>query len=204
MQPDAARQDLALIESILRKTQARVDPHLFHLVHWGAIVLIWFPLSNYLQNHDRMGWMLPLGIVALALGFSLSCGRELLLARRPRLPGDNTFVSHQLSLVTLFCVGGAMILSGVAPAFRLIEGENVPILWGLAYATMAYMTGVIYDKAFLVSGAVIFAASLVAIAVQSWCGYILGPAMGLGLILPGMRAEARVREMARETSLELE
>jgi hypothetical protein len=204
MQPEAARDELAVIQDVLQRTRARVDPHLFHCVHWGAIVLVWYPLANYFQDQEQFGWMLRLGIAAVALGFVLSAGREFALVRRPRLEGDDTFLSRQIGLVTLFCIGGTMVLSGMAPSFELIDGRNVPILWGLAYAALAYMIGVLYDRAFLISGTLIFAASLAAIVLQPWNGYILGPAMGLGMIVPGLRAEARVRVLARETPLELE
>ena len=81
----------------------------------------------------------------------------------------------------------------IAPAFGFIAGPEVPTLWGLVYAAMAFGIGVVYDRAFLVAAVVIFAGAVVAIAWPAGNGYVLGPTMGLGMIVPGWRAERRVR-----------
>jgi hypothetical protein len=205
MEPQDARRDLDHIEEVLRRTHARVDPHLFHAVHWGLLVLIMYPLQNYLQIRENYFGMITSGSAALVVGFALSCFRELRLARQPRLPAENTYVSRQLALVTLYCIGTGMILSVAAPALQFIDGPRVGILWGLVYATLAFMTGVIYERSFLVAGTAIFVGTLIAMAFQSVSGYILGPVMGLCMIIPGLRAEARVRLLTTEnTSLDLE
>jgi hypothetical protein len=83
------------------------------------------------------------------------------------------------------------VLSAVAPGFGLIEPSNVPLLWGLVYANIAFMSGVVYDREFLWSGVAIFLGAVLAMAYQSYNGYILGPFMSIGLIIPGLRAERR-------------
>ena len=79
------------------------------------------------------------------------------------------------------------------PATGFIDGRNVPTVWGIAYANTAFMIGVVYSKEYLVSGLVIFAGAILAIAMPLYNGYILGPFMGLGIMSPGVIAERRVR-----------
>jgi len=191
--PERARDDLRYLDDLVRRTQARLDPHAFHFVHWGAIVLVWYPIANALQRAERFAAMAALGAGALVLGFTLSAVREIRLTRRPRLAGADTVLSRRIGWIVAACISAGALLSGLAPAFGFVHGPNVPILWGLVYANLAFMTGVIYERDFLWSGVFIFAGVLLAIAFQDWNGYVLGPFMGLGMIVPGLRAERRVR-----------
>ena len=52
-----ATDDLDFLRRLLARSERRVDPHAFHFVHWGLIVLVWYPLSNALElADDRSGW----------------------------------------------------------------------------------------------------------------------------------------------------
>jgi hypothetical protein len=51
------------------------------------------------------------------------------------------------------------------------------------------------------SGVVIFVGCLIAMSVSEYGGYILGPFMGIGMIVPGLRAERRVRELQSESRI---
>ena len=62
----------------------------------------------------------------------------------------------------------------------------------------AFIVGIVYSAEYFWSAGAIFLAALAAMAFPEWNGYILGPVMGLGLFVPGLRAELRVRRMARE------
>ncbi|HZM00981.1 MAG TPA: hypothetical protein VFD43_12095, partial [Planctomycetota bacterium] len=135
------------------------------------------------------------GGTALGLGFLLSLFRELRLRRQPRLDAENTFVGQQVAWITAACLAAGFVLSAVAPAFGFVAGENVPIIWGLVYANLAAMVGIVYERDFLFSGLFIFAGVVAAICLQPWAGYVLGPIMGLGMIVPGLRAERRVRAL---------
>ena len=48
-----ASADLRFVDELVARARARIDPHAFHYVHWGWIVLLWFPLENWLHNHDQ-------------------------------------------------------------------------------------------------------------------------------------------------------
>ena len=193
-----AQDDLAFIRNVIARTDRRVDPHAFHYVHWGAIVLVWYPLSNAFAQQDRRDWVLYIGLAALALGMALSTVREIRLKKNPRLAGENTFVSQQLMLITFACIGAGIVLSAVSPNFTFIEGPQIPTLWGLVYANMAVMIGIVYRRAFLYAGLLIFAGAIAAIVLPDYNGLILGPLMGLGLIIPGVQAERRVRRLRAE------
>jgi len=198
MDPQQARGDLARIEEIVAQTRRQIDPHAFHFVHWGVIVLVWFPLGNLLQLRGGGAPLIALNVGAIVLGMAITIVREHLLQRHPRLAGENTFLTRQVVLIVYSLVIATMVLSAVTPATELIRGENVPILWGLAYAVIAFMTGVVYERDFLFRGVFIFAGCVLAMLFQEWNGLILGPFMGLGMIVPGLRAERRVRRLLEE------
>ncbi|MCI0650951.1 MAG: hypothetical protein L0Z55_03615 [Planctomycetes bacterium] len=192
---DSAARDLEYIRRMLERTQQRIDPHAFHFVHWGAIVLVWYPLMNYFEESGQLAWRLPVSIVAIALGTLLSFAREIRLSRAPRLAGENTYIGRQVGIIVAGCIGAGVVLSGFAPATGFVDGPEVPVIWGLVYSALAFMTGVVYTREFLVSGVVIFAGTLLAMAIQQYNGFILGPFMGLGMIIPGLVAERRVTKM---------
>ena len=54
MEPNTAAADLEYISSVIKRTQKRIDPHAFHFVLWGAIVLVCYPLLNYFQNTENL------------------------------------------------------------------------------------------------------------------------------------------------------
>ena len=55
-----------------------------------------------------------------------------------------------------------------------------------------------YSREYLVSAAVIFAGCIGAMFRPELSGLILGPCMGLGMIVPGVISERRVRRMMAE------
>jgi hypothetical protein len=191
----SAQRDLAFIREVVARAQRRIDPHAFHFVHWGAIVLVWYPAGNAAQQAGRLDLLALLGGLALLLGFGLSLVRELRLRRRPRLAAQEAFVARQVQQITFASIAAGILLSALGPASGVVEGPDVPIVWGLVYATMSYMTGVVYERDFRVAGVAIFAGTLLAMVFRERAGYILGPCMGLGMIVPGLRAERRVRRL---------
>ena len=193
--PGDPAADLRLIRDLVARAEQRVDPHAFHFVHWGAIVFVWFPAATLLERAGRLDLCAAVGAGALLLGILLSVLREKRLG--DRLPGEDLRLGDQVMWITIASVGAGIVLSVAAPALQFVEGRDVPILWGLVYANLAAMTGIVYRREFAWSGLAIFAASLVAMAWPAWSGVILGPVMGLGLMIPGWMAERRVRALAR-------
>ena len=55
------QDDVQFLRGLLARAQRRVDPHAFHCVHWGAIVLVWYPLVTWFQSR---GNGIAMGIVA--------------------------------------------------------------------------------------------------------------------------------------------
>lgn len=198
MERAEANRDLEFIRRVVERASLRIDAHGFHNVHWGIIVLVWYPLANVFERLGDPMWQIPLGIVAVALGSALSWWRETVLSRRPRLPGENVYLTGQVKTIVAGCIAAGVLLSFLMPATGFIAGRNVPVLWGLVYANLAFMTGVVINRDFLVSGVVIFAGVVAALLVPHWNGCILGPFMGIGMIVPGLRAERRVRDLGEE------
>lgn len=193
--PDA-RSDLSFIHEVMRKTEARVDPHAFHYVHWGLIVLVWYPLANWLCATGRVPVTIGLSVGAVVLGVALGAVREARLARSPRLEADNTFVANQVMWIAWLNVGAGVLLSIVGPALQIVSGPLMPVVWGFVYANMAVMTGIVYRREFVWSGLAIFVGCLIALLLPRYTGYILGPFMGVGMLVPGWMAERRVRQLA--------
>lgn len=194
-----AADDLTWIRDVLARSQQTIDPHAGHFLWWGAIVLLWYPLSNVFQLRGLMGAMVATGVTALVLGIVGSIVLEWRLHRNPRLPeGEHTFVNRQVSLAVQASIGAGIVLSAVAPSTGFVAGPAVPIVWALVYAVMACMLGIVYDRSFLVSAACIFVAACVAMGFVDYAGWIVGPAMGIGLIVPAVLAERRVARLRAE------
>ncbi len=195
--------DLQFIRRIMERTQARIDPHAFHFVLWGVLVLVAYPLANWADLADRPGlrnWALGAMLGLGALGSFLL---EMRLKGRARIEGENTFVSRQVVLLVAYHIGVASILSATGPATGFIPGPYVPVLWGLAYASMMYAIGVVYTREYMVSGFAILVGTLIALFRIEYAGMILGPFMGIGAMVPGLVAERRVARMrTRPTELE--
>jgi len=200
MEQNTATSDLEFIASVLKRTQRRIDPHAFHYVLWGALVLVCYPLVNWFQNTGNLPGMAWVGGAALVIGVAGSALTEWRLARKPRLPGEDTFVSKQVVLITWANVGPGILLSAVGPASGLLHPAYIPVCWGLLYANMAFMVGVVYAREYMFAGIFIAIGAVAALANVEQAGYILGPFMGLGMILPGIAAERRVARMRLETS----
>ncbi len=198
MDQEQAARDLEFIRDTLERTHRRVDPHALHLVVWGAIVMVWYPLLDVLVKVGKAEWNGRVIVACLAAGTIFSTVYGIRTGRRPRLAGENTFVSRQVGLLSLGVIGGTFVLNFAGHAFGCLVPGNEMVLWGLAYATLAFGIGVVYSREFLWSGVAIFAGTLLAMALPGWRGVVLGPTMGLGLIVPGLIAERRVRRMVRE------
>ncbi|MBU1677169.1 hypothetical protein KKA85_15480, partial [bacterium] len=121
--------------------------------------------------------------------------RETRLSRRPRLEGGNTFIGDQVKLITAFCIGAGLFFSILGPRLGLLPDAGISIVWGFAYAVLAFMLGVVYTREYLYAGVAIFAGSVLAMLFPLYMGYILGPFMGLGLMVPGLMGERRVRKL---------
>ena len=201
MDTTTAAKDLQYIREVMERTRRRIDTHAFHFVHWGAIVAVWYPLMNWFEIRGDGNAAGITGIASLLVGFALSGFFEWRLSRHPRLPGEDTFVSHQVSRAVSVCLSAAGVMTIVAPSTHFIDPQGVAVIWGLAYANMTFIVGVVYSKEYYWSAGAIFLACLAAMGFPEWSGYILGPVMGLGLLIPGLRAELRVRAMAREESV---
>src|SRR5204863_9214989 len=70
--PGAAQDDVQFLRTLLARAQRRVDPHTFHAVHWGAIVLVWYPLVNWFESRGNEVAMAIVAGASLLLGTALS------------------------------------------------------------------------------------------------------------------------------------
>ncbi len=195
MDSHAATSDLEYIRDIVGRASQRIDPHLFHTVHWGAIVLASYPILTWLFAAEKLTTAMWVGISSGVLGVLLSAFGEFRLRGKSRVKAGNTHIESQVGMVVLGTIAPAVILSIFLGAKI---GPYMPTLWGFDYAILAWMIGVVYRKEWLWSGLFIFAGALASLFFVEQSGYILGPCMGLGMILPGVAAELRVRRMRKE------
>ena len=120
MDSQAVFADIEYIRKVVKETHARVDSHSFHSVNWGLIVLIWYPLHNYLQDQGRFKWMMGIGIAAVVIGMALGWVLEWRLSRKPRLAGENTFIQKQIVIIVYACISAGCVAS-VVPDIRLLH-----------------------------------------------------------------------------------
>jgi len=196
MDADRAAGDLDVIRRVLESTHRRIDPHMFHFVLWGIIVLVWYPLANWfeMRGDSRAMWIL-MG-VSLGVGNIGSFVGEWREHRSPRLKASDTRLALQCARLVWVFMGAAGALSVALPLAG--AGNFIPHTWGFAYALMAMSLGVVYSVEFFWSGLAIFAASIAALFLLPYWGFILGAAMGLGILVPGLIAERRVHRLSQE------
>lgn len=199
MDREQAARDLELIGRVLEQTRRRVDPQMFHLIIWGTIVLVWYPLMSWFEASGRGRTCLWVSVVALGSGTLLSSFLGWWYARRPRLAAANTTLARRLGQLTAIFVLTGVVLSFAVPMLAEGGGAYVPHVWGLLYALMLMTLGVIYSREFFFCGLPSLLATIAALHWVTWSGYLLGPAMGLGCIVAGTIAERRVARMRRET-----
>ena len=199
MDRDQAAQDLEIIARVLDQTRRRVDPQMFHLIIWGSVVLVWYPLMAWFQRQGNGKAQLFLGIGALAVGTALSSWLGARASRQPRLPGANTSLARQLGRVVAIFVSVGVVLSFAIPS--LVRGGEwyVAHVWGLLYALMLMTFGTFYSREVFWCGIPSLVATIVALRWPANAGFILGPAMGIGCIVAGLIAERRVARLRRET-----
>lgn len=204
MNTEVASNDLMYIREILDRTHRSIDQSAWPFVLWGTIVLFWYPIHNLMFLNVLPNWWRQLLIFALGVGFAgmILIGRRM-KRRSGYVVGEKTFVGQQVTKICSWYVGAAVLLSVLGPSSGIIPGPQVPVVWGFAYAHMVFGVGVSTDsRQYLVSAAAIFAGSLLAMAFTQFNGLILGPCMGLGMLVPGVISmrRAKRRTMAEENS----
>lgn len=197
MDREQAARDLELIGRVLDQTRRRVDPQSFHMILWGTIVLVWYPLMSWLEAAGRERTCLWVSLVAIGGGTLLSTVLGWRAGRRPRLAASNTLLAKRLGLLVAVFVATGVVLSFAVPVLAHGGGRYVPHVWGLLYALMLMTLGVFYSREFFFCGLPSLLATLAALHWVDQSGYLLGPAMGLGCIVAGTIAERRVARMRR-------
>lgn len=194
--------DIDYIKDVVRRSHRRIDGHCFHSVHWGLIVLVWYPVVNFLANRGMWVGYVVVSVVAFLLGSFLSGYREHKLGKNPRMAGENTYIGAQIEKIVFFTLGVAVFLSMTGPPLGYIPGPKVMIVWGVAYSVMAYMIGVVYTREYRIAGLAIMVGAILAMIFPRYQGYILGPFMGIGAMVPGIMGERRVARIIAEDAPE--
>src|SRR6266850_6425038 len=165
MNREDALDDLRIIRRILEKTHRRIDPHLFHFIIWGGVVLVWFPLLNFLELTGRGHLEGIVCAVAPGVGTLLSATFGFIAARRPRLPTANSYLAHQIGGIVAVFIASGITFRFVLPAVHPGGQRFALQVWGFAYALMVLVLGVVYSREFLGFGIFMFLASLVSLAM---------------------------------------
>src|SRR5262249_51959379 len=152
MDREQAARDLELIGRVLEQTRRRVDPQMFHMIVWGSIVLVWYPLMSWLEAADRGRTCLWVSLGAIGGGTLLSTLLGWRFGRRPRLAAANTLLAKRLGQLTAVFVVTGIVLSFAVPLLAKGGGLYVPHVWGLLYALMLMTLGVFYSREFFYCG----------------------------------------------------
>lgn len=192
MNPDQALGELRQLESLLTRASRRLDPHAFHYVHWGCIVLAWYPLENLVTRMGHDAWRLPIGVCAVGLGMLLSLLREKRLQRSERVAREDPALTKRILLAVYGCVAVGVLFSALLPSLGLLASDRVVTIWGLVYVNIAFVSGLLYRSSFLWAALFILVGVVLAVLFPAYAGFILGPFAGLGMIVPGRRAESSI------------
>ena len=195
MNTGIASNDLMYIREVLDRTHRSIDQGAWPFVLWGTIVLLWYPTHNLMWLNVFPNWWWQLLIFVLAVG---GVGMTVIGRRMKRRPdyavAEKTIIARQITRICWSYVGAASLLSVLGPITGIIPGPQVPVIWGFAYAHMTFGVGVAtYSRQYLVSAAAIFAGSVLAMAFTEFNGLILGPCMGLGMLVPGVISMRRAQ-----------
>jgi hypothetical protein len=198
MDREQLADDLHVIRRVLDQTQRRVDPQMFHMILWGVIVLVWYPLMNWFDLRGNGKGMAISGIAALGFGVLASTYLGWRASRKPRIAAGNAHLASQIGkLVAIFIVTG-VVLSMAVPAL-VRGGERYMVhLWGMIYALMLMSVGVVYSRLVFWCGVPSLLAVLVMLRFPEHAGFVVGPAMGIGSLVAGLIAERRVARLRRE------
>ena len=197
MNSQQAAQDLALVGRVLAATQRRIDPQMFHFIIWGSIVLVWYPLDSWLGSRGLSSWQHRVAISSLVLGVLLSGIGGYLANRKPRVPAVDASFAVRIALICSVFVGTGAVCTAAAGMIGL-NAAWMPHLWGLIYAMMLMVLGVLYAAECFWLGLFALAGTLTAAADLPRAGYIIGLTMGPAAIISGLAAEFRVRGLRRE------
>src|SRR5262245_32914460 len=173
---------LHLIRRVLDQTHRRVDPQMFHLILWGALVLVWYPLMTwFLLRGDGRSAAIT-GITSILFGMLASTFLGWRASRKPRIAAGNAHLAGQIGkLFAIFIVTG-LVLSFSVPAL-VRGGERFMVhLWGMIYALMLMSVGVVYSRHVFWCGVPCLLAVMVMLRFPDHAGYVVGPAMGIGCI----------------------
>ena len=192
---EIASNDLMYIREVLDRAHRSIDQSAWPFVLWGTIVLLWYPTHNLMLLNVIPNWWWQLLIFASAVG---CVGMTVMGRWMKRRPGyavaEKTIIGRQIARICWAYVGAAILLSVLGPISGVIPGPQVPVIWGFAYAHMAFGVGVAtYSRQYLVSAAAIFAGSVLAMVFTEFNGLILGPCMGLGMLVPGVISMRRAQ-----------
>lgn len=192
-----AREDLQWIDKILSMTHRRVDPHLFHAIIWGAVVLFWYPLMNYFFiAHPHL--VMPTMIFFITVGAITSFAYEIRTAIKPRMKAENTQLSRQIAAIAWIFVGFGTLLSILISTVYPNNYSALYFVWGSLYFLMLATWGVFYSREFLWCCPFPLLGVVFALLWPHYAGFILGPTMGMGILIPGIIAEKRVMKMRQE------
>jgi hypothetical protein len=191
-----AAEDLELVRQILDATRRRLDPQMFHFVIWGGIVVVWYPLDNWLTA-EKAGWQGTVAVMSLALGTILSVIGGVVANRRPRLPAaDPDFAARILKFCSAFI--GTGILCSLMLVTVIDAPQWLPHLWGFVYALSLMVLGAFYSRECFWFGLLALGGTIAAAWQREFAGYILGITMGPAALVSGLIAESRVRRMKHE------
>ena len=113
MDSNAAANDLKYIRNTILRASHRIDPHLFHAVHWGVLVLVTYPMLTWLFAADQNTAAAWVGIGGAALGVLLSAVGEFRLRGKSRVRAANTHIETQVGMIFVGTIVPAVILSAL-------------------------------------------------------------------------------------------
>lgn len=198
MEKEKAFEDLNLINKVLQMTHRRVDPHMFHLIIWGLIVLVWYPLLNYLTLTNQFYYIPATMAFFLGGGGIASFIFSMRTVARPRIKAGNVRFSLKIGAIAWYFTGLGVVISILIPKLYPGSYQLLYPIWGGIYALMLFTWGIFYSIEFLWCSFLPLLGTIASLVWLQYAGFILGPTMGIGVLIPGVIAELRVARMRKE------
>jgi len=185
MQHQQLDEDLRFIRSMIERTRPRIDAAAPIMITWGVIILVSFPLTEWLIHTGRREAMYILWLATTLIGGSLSAYFGQRAKKRCASLGVTPYLAKQISWIWAVLIPNAfvwtwLIILGPAP------GYLVPFVLAAVYGIGLAMMGILYSKEWIVASLAVFAAIPVAAFHLDHCSTLLSAVVGLSFIVPAL------------------
>jgi hypothetical protein len=193
--------DLKFMRSAVEKTCKQVNPDTHTMVMWGLICVICYPAIYFLEKFQLAKWILPFFLSLMVFGLCYIFITWLLITKRDKKAGFIPLLREQLTWVwIIIMVFHGLTWSILGTVFNNFCTGDPGFLFAIFFSIALSITGVFHTKEWLWGGIGIFVGILLAFFIKDYAYLILGPATGLGCIIPAIIVQRNYRKQEKENA----